>query len=219
MEKYVAIIPAREGSKTIKNKNLVNIKKKRIIDYTIQAAKKTKEISKIVITTDIKSLIKNDTDREIFIRRPKKLAGDFASTESALFHSLNYLKKKKIFSKNLILLQPTSPFRTHLDISKSIRMFERNKLDTLFSGFEEKFLMWKLKKNKYLPLNYNLKNRKRKQDSEAIIIENGAIFIFDCKKFLKVRSRLFGKIGCYIMSKRNSLEIDELYDLNIARKI
>ena len=157
MEKYVAIIPAREGSKTIKNKNLVNIKKKRIIDYTIQAAKKTKEISKIVITTDIKSLIKNDTDRVIFIRRPKKLSGDFASTESALFHSLNYLKKKKIFSKNLILLQPTSPFRTHLDISKSIRMFEKNKLDTLFSGFEEKFLMWKLKKKKIFTIKLQSK--------------------------------------------------------------
>ncbi len=219
MEKYVAIIPARKGSKTIKNKNLVNIKKKRIIDYTIQAAKKTRKISKIVITTDIESLIKKNTSREIFIRRPKKLAGDFASTESAIFHSLNFLKKKKIFPENLILLQPTSPFRNHSDILKSIKIFEINKLDSLFSGFEEKFLMWKYKKKKYFPLNYNLKNRKRKQDSKSIIIENGAIFIFNCKKFHKVRSRLFGKIGCYIMSKRNSLEIDELYDLNVARKI
>ena len=58
MENYVAIIPARKGSKSIKNKNLVKIKGKRLIDYTINAARKTKKISKIIVSSDIKSLLK-----------------------------------------------------------------------------------------------------------------------------------------------------------------
>ena len=65
MENYVAIIPARKGSKSIKNKNLVKIKGKRLIDYTIDAAKKTKQISKIVISSDIRNLLKKNTEYDI----------------------------------------------------------------------------------------------------------------------------------------------------------
>ena len=120
---------------------------------------------------------------------------------------------------NLILLQPTSPFRNNIDISESIKLFEEKKLDSLFSAFKSKFLVWQNFKNKFKPINYNILNRKRRQDSKSLIIENGAIFIFKYKKFIKSRVRLFGKIGCFIMSKKNSVEIDDKLDLKIARKL
>jgi CMP-N,N'-diacetyllegionaminic acid synthase len=219
MENYVAIIPARKGSKTIKNKNLIKIRGKRLIDYTIGAAKKTKKISKIVISTDIRSLLKKNTDREIYIKRPKILAKDKTTTESVIFHVIKQLKQKKIKTLNLILLQPTSPFRNNIDINDSIKLFEEKKLDSLFSAFKSKFLVWQNFKNKFKPINYNILNRKRRQDSKSLIIENGAIFIFKYKKFIKSRVRLFGKIGCFIMSKKNSVEIDDKLDLKIARKL
>lgn len=219
MENYLAIIPARKGSKTIKNKNLVTIKGKKLIDYTIEAAKKTKQISKIVISTDISSLIKKNTKREIYIRRPKILANDTASTESVIFHVLKNLNIKNIKALNLILLQPTSPFRDNFDIENSIKLFEKKKLDSLFSAFKNKLLVWKNEKRKLKPINYKIKNRQRRQDSKSLIVENGAIFIFKYQMFLKKRVRLFGKIGCFIMSKKNSVEIDDNLDLEIARKL
>ena len=219
MENYVAIIPARKGSKSIKNKNLVKIKGKRLIDYTIDAAKKTKQISKIVISSDIRNLLKKNTKREIYMQRPKNLANDRASTESVIFHILKCLRQKNIKPLNLILLQPTSPFRDSTDIKKSIKLFEKNKLDSLFSAFKNKILVWKDAKKKLKPINYKIKNRQRRQDSKSLIVENGAIFIFKYQKFLKSRVRLFGKIGCYLMSKKNSVEIDDKFDLKIARKL
>ena len=219
MENYVAIIPARKGSKSIKNKNLVKIKGKRLIDYTIDAAKKTKQISKIVISSDIRNLLKKNTKREIYMQRPKNLANDRASTESVIFHILKCLRQKNIKPLNLILLQPTSPFRDSTDIKKSIKLFEKNKLDSLFSAFKNKILVWKDAKKKLKPINYKIKNRRRRQDSKSLIVENGAIFIFKYQKFLKSRVRLFGKIGCYLMSKKNSVEIDDKFDLKIARKL
>ena len=219
MENYVAIIPARKGSKSIKNKNLVKIKGKRLIDYTIDAAKKTKQISKIVISSDIRNLLKKNTKREIYMQRPKNLANDRASTESVIFHILKCLRQKNIKPLNLILLQPTSPFRDSTDIKKSIKLFEKNKLDSLFSAFKNKILVWKDVKKKLKPINYKIKNRQRRQDSKSLIVENGAIFIFKYQKFLKSRVRLFGKIGCYLMSKKNSVEIDDKFDLKIARKL
>ena len=93
MENYVAIIPARKGSKSIKNKNLVKIKGKRLIDYTINAAK-TKQISKIIVSSDIKSLLKKNLIEKFILRDPKNLSGDRASTESVIFHILKCLKKK-----------------------------------------------------------------------------------------------------------------------------
>ena len=75
------------------------------------------------------------------------------------------------------------------------------------------------RKKKLKPINYNIKNRQRRQDSKSLIVENGAIFIFKYQKFLKSRVRLFGKIGYSIMSKKNSIEIDDNFDLRIARKL
>ena len=64
-----------------------------------------------------------------------------------------------------------------------------------------------------------MKKRIRGQKIKKLVIENGAIFIFNYKKFIKKRVRLFGKIGCFLMNKRNSLEIDNKYDLFLANKI
>ena len=219
MNKYIAIIPARKGSKGIKNKNLAVIKGKRMIDYTIEAARKTREITKVAVTTDIDKIIKPDTKKIVYIRRPKKIASDTATTESAIIHSLNYLNKKNILTKNVVLLQPTSPFRDSSEISKSIKLFEKKKYNSLFSGYEDKILLWKKNKKNIEPINYKIQKRKRKQDSSALIIENGAIFIFNYKMYLKKKVRLFGKIGCYIMSKKKSVEIDNKFDLILAKKI
>ena len=217
---YVAIIPARKNSKRIKNKNIQKIKNKILFNYTLEAAKKISKISKIVVTTDIKSLMKKNTKKIIYIKRPKSLCLDESSTESAIFHSLDYLKyRKKFIPKNIILLQPTSPFRTSLDIKNAIRFYETSKFDSLFSAYQDKMFVWFKKNKKYLPMNYNVKKRIRGQKIKKLVIENGAIFIFNYKKFIKKRVRLFGKIGCFLMNKRNSLEIDNKYDLFLANKI
>ena len=79
--------------------------------------------------------------------------------------------------------------------------------------------IWKFKNKNYNPITYNLKKRKREQDSKSLIIENGAIYIFNIKKFLLHKVRLFGKIGCFLMNKKSSIEIDDNFDLHLAKNI
>ena len=216
--KYIAIIPARKGSKRIKNKNLLMIKNKKMFDYTLDAAKNCKKISKIIITTNIRKLLKRTTNKIFYIKRPEYLCKADSSTESAIIHAINSLKK--IFQNkktNIILLQPTSPLRNSNDINKAIINFEKNKYNSLFSAYEKKFSFWKKKKKSLRPINYSLKKRKRGQNMKNALVENGAIYIFNATDFKILRNRLFKKIGVHLMSKRNSIEIDEKQDIKLAK--
>jgi len=146
---FIAIIPARAGSKRIKKKNLFKIKGKYLFDFTLKAAKKCKEISKIIVTTNIKEIIKKNTDRVVYLRRPNYLCKDDSSTESVIMHTLNSLKNFFYKKKNyIILLQPTSPLRTQDDIRGAISLFKRNNYDSLFSAYKENFFLWHKKKKK-----------------------------------------------------------------------
>ena len=216
---FICIIPARSGSKRIKNKNTVKVKNKKLIQYTIDAALKVKKIKKVIITTNIKNLSKKRNKKLVIINRPNDLCKDNSTTESAILHVIK--SKPKIFKKkiNIVLLQPTSPMRDSKDIQSAIKSFETKKIDSLFSAYQDRIFFWKYKKLKFKSINYSYKNRmlsgymKKKKKENISYIENGAIYIFKSKGFIKFNNRLFGKIGCSLMSKINSLEIDFKEDL------
>jgi CMP-N,N'-diacetyllegionaminic acid synthase len=130
MLNYVAIIPARKNSQRIKNKNTIKIKNKELISYTIEAAKKAKKIKKIIITTDDRKIIKLSKKKNVgFFLRPQKISHSKVSMEKTLLYTLINLFGDKFYNqiKNIVLLQPTSPLRTHTDIDMSIKIFEKKK--------------------------------------------------------------------------------------------
>ena len=198
---YICIIPARSGSKRLKNKNTIKVNKKKLFEYTLEAALKTRRVKKI-----------------IFIKRPSYLCKDICSTESAMQHSIN--KVPHLFDNiktAIILLQPTSPLRDYNDINNAINVFEKGKYDSLLSAYLEKPFIWKKKGNNLKSLTYNYKNRVRTQNIKESILENGAIYICKYKGFKKFNNRLFGKIGYSLMTKRNSLEVDYPEDMETFR--
>ena len=79
--KYIAIIPARKGSKRLKNKNITKINKKPLFNYTLDAAIKCKKIGKIIVSTKIPTLLKKNSKKIFYIKRPKYLCKDHCSTE------------------------------------------------------------------------------------------------------------------------------------------
>ncbi len=215
---YICIIPARSGSKRLKNKNTIKVKNKKLFDYTLEAALKVKRVKKIIITTNIKNLTSKNNKKIIFIKRPSYLSKDTCSTESAMQHSLGNIPY--LFDKTktaIILLQPTSPLRDYNDINKAIDIFEKGKYDSLLSVYLEKLYVWEKKGNNLKSMTYNYKTRGRTQDKKASILENGAIFISKYKGFKKFNNRLFGKIGYSLMTKRNSLEVDYPEDMETFR--
>ena len=179
---YIAIIPARKNSKRLIKKNLQKIGGKTMFTFTLDAALNSKKINKILITTDIPELLKKDTKKIHHIRRPKNLCQDHNSTESAVKHAVSYIcKNKKVKIKNIVLLQPTSPFRDAKEIDRAIKEFEKNKLDSMFSAYKDKLTIWR-DKPKLKPISYSLKRRVRSQFTNDLVIENGAIYMIHLSK-------------------------------------
>lgn len=136
MKKILAIIPARKGSKGIKNKNIININGKPLIYYTIKSAKESRYITDIVGSTDCKKIaaIFRKNNVKVPVIRPKKLSGDHSNIVDTLIFTL--IKNEQIYKTKydyVCLLQPTSPLREKNEIDRAIKKIIKTKSDTIIS--------------------------------------------------------------------------------------
>lgn len=121
-KKFLALIPARAGSKGIKDKNIIDLKGKPLIAYSIEAAKRSKYIDRVVVSTDgddIASVAK-DWGADVPFLRPDYLASDTAKTIDAVLHCIQELEKSGEKYDYLVLLQPTQPLRQGFHIDEAI---------------------------------------------------------------------------------------------------
>ena len=215
-KKFIAIIPARSGSKGLKNKNILNVSGHPLISYSIQAAKESKFINKIFVTTDGEKIAKisKSYGAEV-IKRPKKLSGDKLGIELVVVHAVGEIEKRINFIfDNIVLLQPTSPLRSAKDIDRAISIFIKKKSDSLFSSVNLHPLFW-TKKNTYMPTNYNVNKRPNRQQMDETLIENGSIYISKKKIYKNKNNRLGGKISTYTMKNFSVFEVDSKEDLDL----
>ena len=218
--KIIAIILARKGSKSIKNKNLLKINNKPLIGWTIDQCKKSKLISQVWLSSDSQKILNYGIKKKInIIKRPIEFADDKASSESAWIHAIKHIEEKKIKFDTIVAPQATSPIRGKNDFDNAIKVFFSKKYDTLFScNVIKDFFVWKKIKNKLIP-NYDYKNRKPRQLIDPLLLENGSFFIFDKKKFMNFKCRMFGNIGYFVQDSSKSFQLDEPDDLYIIKKL
>ena len=210
---FLAIIPARGNSKRIKDKNIKIFNGKPLIYWTITAALKSKSIDEVYVTSDDKRILKISNQYGAkTITRPKKLSGPVIHGDVAMKHA--YLKINKKFDY-IVMLQPTCPLRTSKNIDKAVKVILKRNYDSLLSVNLDTSFIWQKEKNFYKSINYNFKQRPRKQDVEYYK-ENGAIYITKINILLKNNNRLGGKIGIYNMKNEVSIDIDTLSDFEIA---
>jgi N-acylneuraminate cytidylyltransferase len=223
----LAIIPARGGSVGLKNKNMYPLNGRPLLFYTLDAAKKAKLIDRIIVSSDSEKIL-NFSKKNLVevIKRPKKISGSKSRTHEAIIHCLNFLKKKENYTPDIIIiLQPTSPLRNSKHINKAMEIFLKDKKATSLvscvkvpHNFHPMSLM-KESKGGYL-VNF-LKGKKfifRRQDKDLLFARNGAaIYIV---KYEYVNKFLFGgKIINFTMDEDDSIDIDSLADIKIAKKI
>ena len=132
MEKknLLIIIPARSGSKGLKNKNILKLNSKPLISYSISIAKKIKEKSKVIFCSTDSKKIKNIIERykiDVPFLRPKKISKDLSTDITFVNHTLKEFSKKKIFFNIGLILRPTSPFRNIKNIEKGYSIFKKKK--------------------------------------------------------------------------------------------
>lgn len=212
----VAIILARGGSKGIKNKNIIKINNKPLIYWSIKVCLRAKNIKSVWVSSDSDKIL--NVAKKLgsnIIKRPKNISGDNSSSEKAWHHSIEYINKNFYNVDTVIGIQPTSPIRAKGVLDQGIRKYYKEKLDSMFTAKEVLHNnIWR-KQNGIFKPNYDLKKRPMRQKLEKKYQENGSFYIFDSKKFLKRKKRLFGKIGCLTMKTIPSLEIDNYEDLEL----
>jgi YrbI family 3-deoxy-D-manno-octulosonate 8-phosphate phosphatase len=220
--KVIAIIPARGGSKGIPRKNVRQLAGKPLITYTLQQARQTSALDRVIVSTDDQEIaaISEQLGAEV-VWRPKEISGDTATSESALVHVLEHLRNTENYEPELVVfLQATSPLRRERDIQGAIETLKREQADSLFSAGPVHGFVWRQRADTLTPVNYDPGKRQRRQDLvETIWEENGSIYIFKPWVLKEYNSRLGGKIAVYQMDKLDSLQVDEPDDLELIETI
>ena len=215
---FLAIIPARGGSKRLPQKNILDLCGKPLIAWTIEASLKSKFITKTIVTSDDEEILRISKEFGAeTIKRPKELASDTSTTFDTIKHVIQNIKNYDY----IVLLQPTSPLRTSNHIDESINLLEVKNADAIISVCQmEHNPLWSNTLNKDQNMKNFLKDEvinKRSQDLETYYRLNGAIYICDTKKLLENNSFFLNEnIYAYLMDKNKSIDIDEDIDFITA---
>ncbi|AGX86149.1 cytidylyltransferase domain-containing protein [Candidatus Symbiobacter mobilis] len=209
----VAVIPARGGSKGVPGKNILPLAGKPLIAYSIEAALHANTVQDVYVSTDDARIasVARDYGAKI-IERPSELAGDTATSESALRHALFYLELLGICPDYFVFLQCTSPLRSSDDIDCAMYEMLSNDADSLLSVCPSHRFLWELCDGVPVSINYDWRSRPRRQDMRPQYIENGSIYIYKPWVLRENENRLGGNIVLYVMDENKSYEIDSLDD-------
>ena len=217
--KYLAIIPARGGSKRLPNKNILDLNGKPLIAWSIEAAKKSKRIDDIVVTSDSEKILDIAKKYNVkAIKRPDYLANDTATTFDAIKHTIENIEENY---KYIVLLQPTSPLRNAKHIDEAIELLEQKRADAVVSVCEmDHSPLWSNTLPENLDMSGFLRNEiknKRSQDLPIYYRLNGAIYICKTDRLLQEKSFFINdNIFAYVMDRKSSVDIDDEIDFKIA---
>ena len=221
----LGLIPARGGSKGIPHKNIAKLNGIPLINYTIAAAKNSKFINKIFVSTDDKKIAKLAEEQNILVPylRPKLISKDTSSPLEVIKHTLKLLDEKENYKPKIIIyLQPTSPLRTSNMIDSSIKMLINSNASSVLSvkKISEHPYNSFWQKQKFLkPFKKNFTNYLRRQDLPLLYYPTGSIYTFWRKTIEKTNSYYGEKILPYILPKKSSIDIDTKLDLFFAESI
>ena len=220
--KLLAIIPARGGSKRLPDKNIINLAGKPLIVWTIDAAKQSKYIDRIVVSTDSGRIAETalNAGAEVPFLRPDSLGRDDTSTYEVVDHTLTQLRNCGNQYECLLLLQPTSPLRSAEHIDGATDLFIAKNADAVISVTEvDHQNEWSgtIPKSLCMEQYFQGKTEKRSQELSTKYRINGAIYLINTSKLSKYKTFFIPKnIFAYQMGKEVSIDIDVQFDLDIS---
>lgn len=211
----IAIIPARGGSKGIPRKNVRLVGGVPLIAHSVRQAVESSRVDEVYVSTDdpeIRQVAEEYGARAI--SRPIDIAGDTASSESALIHALAEVEKAGPVGL-VVFLQCTSPIRDRGDIDAAIGTLEAEGADSLLSVAPSHRFLWKQGAEGPVALNYDPAKRPRRQDLDPQFVENGSIYVFKPWVLKQLGNRLGGRTALHVMSSRSAFEIDDELDMAV----
>ncbi|MGO2861078.1 MAG: cytidylyltransferase domain-containing protein [Brevibacterium sp.] len=214
----VAIIPARGGSKGIPLKNLQKVAGISLLARAINAAKATPSIDRVVVSTDHAGIAAEAIRAGAEVAdRPAEIAGDTATSESALIHTLGSLGED---FDTTVFMQCTSPFIDSASIDNAVRTVRSGEADVVFSAVEDHSFLWRLDDGEQaVAVGHEASFRPRRQDRAKHFNETGAFYVMRTDGLLEHEHRFFGRIGIEEVPPEHAREIDDMSDLTLVRAI
>lgn len=224
MPLVLGIIPARGGSKGIPKKNIALLAGRLLIEYTFDAAKGSKLIDRLILTTDDEEIaeVGRKNGIEIPFIRPKELAADDTPTLPVIKHAVDFMENEfKYMPDMIVILQPTAPLRKARHIDEALNLLINSDADSIVSVVEvphqyNPYFIMEITDGKLSFYRKEGLNFTRRQDLPKTYSRNGAVYAFRLKT-LKEKNSIYGdKCLPYIMDFSESINIDSLDDLRIA---
>jgi YrbI family 3-deoxy-D-manno-octulosonate 8-phosphate phosphatase len=212
----IAVIPARQGSKSVPGKNRRVIAGRSLVGWVIAAALEAATVDRVIVTTDDPAV------EEIAVamgadlhHRSAESATDSAPTENVLREVL-----EAVGPEDFVLLQATSPLTTAADIDRAVGLFDEGGFDSVVSAAPQRRFLWERQAGgEGRPVNYDPRSRPRRQEMEPILVENGAVYVSSADLLEREGSRLGGRIGILEMAPETYFELDEPEDWDVVASL
>ena len=219
----IAIIPARQGSKRIKGKNIKNFLGKPIISYPIKEALNSKLFDYVIVSTDSSKIkkISEKYDAKVFFKRPNKLSTDNANTQEVIIHSLNWFKKININFDYICCIYPTATMIKSHDLKNSFKLINNDKWSFVMSAqkystqIERSFKL----SNQKIVLTDKKKFIKNSQNLRDFYHDAGQFYWGSVKSWYSKNTILDNKSTIYELKKYQAIDINTLDDWKLAEKL
>lgn len=220
--KYLAVIPARGGSKGLPGKNIRTIAGKPLIAWSIEQALDCSGIDCVHVSTDDPAIagVAKEYGADVPYLRPAELALDATPTEPVMTYALDWYERNGKNFDAVILLQPTSPLRFPGTLAAALSVFENGRANSLLGVCENHHFFWR---NPIQPeALYDYQHRPRRQDiqpEQRWYRENGSIYITRVSSFRQQANRLCAPIHMHIMREEEGWEIDSQADFVVVEAL
>ncbi len=219
MPEVLALIPARGGSKSLPRKNVLPLGGIPLVAHTIRAAQAASLVTRVAVSTEDPEIaeIARNFGADV-VDRPLELAGDEATSESALLHAIEHLEAAEGYRPDVLcFLQCTSPLTTSADIDGVLAAMLAAQADTALAVTRFHYFVWRhAVDGDAVGVNHDKSVRQRRQDRHSEYLETGAVYAMDANGFQLARHRFFGQTVMYEMPASRVLEIDDPEDFMLA---
>ena len=225
-KRIIAIVPARQGSKGLAKKNIIDFLGKPLLVWSIEAARKSKYVDKLIVSTDSTdiAIVGEKNGAEIPFIRPSYLSEDNSTSIDVIYHAIEFMREK--LGENfdfVVLLEPTSPLRTSEDLDLAFEKLvgspnARSLVSVGESDSQHKTLQFNITESDFISLGSanNGFVHTRRQDLEKSYFLDGSIYISYTHTLFKLKSFVHGQTLTLSLPKWKNIEIDDEYDYAMA---
>lgn len=226
----VGIIPARGSSKGIPEKNLKHFNGRPLVHWTMKAAAESELLDRVYLSSeDSRLLVLADNQRVFALERPPELSEDRVQVDEVSLFALRQIQWSGIEPTVVVVLQPTSPFRTSVHIDEAIELYQQINntkqfyvpRDTVYSAYQPEKYHYLVDGGEAIPIGHNPVTRLGRQniDPTEVVVENGAIYIVEAERLSNERTMRAQPMVPYDMSYWTSIEVDDDIDWMVAEHL